>query len=443
MGTLHTTITISKTSLFVGVYLTLLTTAVLPIVLGSTVALLAISGVSFSDIRIRFALLPTCPPFASSCYAQSDSTPVPGTEDGAETDQTLPGGGRPPSEEDGNQKPGDLDKDTTNQGDQPSTSQTSSGNQDGTGGDEQDGSQGDSGGDNIAPATSLRSIIQEGITLGEKIDSRSPIVFSHQCEYIKSGKRILYDVDRDGLAQVPEENNLSSIMQEDFYKTDPKNPDTDYDSYFDGEEVCDTTDPLEVPNISPIDWKLVNRLKGKIVIQTERHGEAWYIYPNDGLRYYLRNGNVAYQVMRYLSLGITDLDLSKIPVGVDKRFQDIDTDNDGLADKLEESLKTFVQDPDTDDDGVLDGKEVLEDNTNPLGPGGIILDEKLTMRVRGRIVLQVQSRGEAWYVNPSDGKRYYMKDGEAAYQIMRFLSLGITNANINKMPIGTLKGKIK
>ena len=70
-------------------------------------------------------------------------------------------------------------------------------------------------------------------------------------------------------------------------------------------------------------------------------------------------------------------------------------------------------------------------------------NQKLVNRLKGKILLQVESRGEAWYVNPKDGKRYYMKDGDAAYQIMRFLSLGITNADIQKMPIGTLRGKIK
>ena len=54
----------------------------------------------------------------------------------------------------------------------------------------------------------------------------------------------------------------------------------------------------------------------------------------------------------------------------------------------------------------------------------------------GKILLQVESRGEAWYLNPSDGKRYYMKDGEQAYQIMRFLSLGITNTDLRKIAVG-------
>lgn len=61
-------------------------------------------------------------------------------------------------------------------------------------------------------------------------------------------------------------------------------------------------------------------------------------------------------------------------------------------------------------------------------------------RVRGKILLQVQQHGEAWYVNPADGKRYYMKDGNAAYQIMRQLGLGITDNDLGQIPISTVSG---
>ena len=71
-----------------------------------------------------------------------------------------------------------------------------------------------------------------------------------------------------------------------------------------------------------------------------------------------------------------------------------------------------------------------------LGAGKLAYDSKLISRLKGRIVLQVENRGQAWYINPADGQRYYMKDGAAAYQIMRFLSLGITNENIGKIDIG-------
>ena len=116
-----------------------------------------------------------------------------------------------------------------------------------------------------------------------------------------------------------------------------------------------------------------------------------------------------------------------------------DTDKDGLFDKLEEALGTDVNKVDTDGDGVSDADEVLKNNTNPLGTGKLTYSTALVNRLKGRILLQVESKGEAWYVNPVDGKRYYMNNGEAAYQIMRFLSLGITDTDIRKIPVGNLE----
>ncbi|OGY89595.1 MAG: hypothetical protein A2927_01690 [Candidatus Komeilibacteria bacterium RIFCSPLOWO2_01_FULL_45_10] len=181
---------------------------------------------------------------------------------------------------------------------------------------------------------------------------------------------------------------------------------------------------------------LNQQFKGRILLQVESHGEAWYINPNDAKRVYLKDGAAAYGLMRNLGLGITDADLKKIPVGVEARFQDTDTDSDGLSNNLEEGLKTDLEKWDTDGDGASDGNEVLEKNTNPLGVGYLTYDYSLINKLKGKILLQVQSRGQAWYLNPVNGKRYYLKDGNAAYQIMRYLSLGITNANLNKIPVG-------
>jgi len=64
--------------------------------------------------------------------------------------------------------------------------------------------------------------------------------------------------------------------------------------------------------------------------------------------------------------------------------------------------------------------------------------KNLQSRVKGYILLQVESHGEAWYVNPKTGYRHYMKDGAAAYSLMRFYSLGITNADLEKISVGEL-----
>ncbi|OGY41089.1 MAG: hypothetical protein A2Y82_01655 [Candidatus Buchananbacteria bacterium RBG_13_36_9] len=139
-----------------------------------------------------------------------------------------------------------------------------------------------------------------------------------------------------------------------------------------------TSNPVTNPTYSSstLAW-----LKGYILLQVQEHGEAWYVNPPDFKRYYMKDGPTAYEMMRSFGLGITDADLAKIPK---------DTDS-------------------------FEG------------------DWSLRNRLSGRILLQVQQHGEAWYIYPKTKKRYYLKDGAAAYEIMRYLGLGITNTDLSKL----------
>lgn len=117
----------------------------------------------------------------------------------------------------------------------------------------------------------------------------------------------------------------------------------------------------------------VNKLKGRILLQVESHGEAWYIHPTTGERYYMADGNAAYNIMRDLGVGITNKNLEKIKTNINFAKQN-----------------------------------------------------------SGKIFLQVEAHGEAYYIN-FNGKVHYLKDGTAAYSIMRDLGLGITNNDLNKI----------
>ncbi len=125
---------------------------------------------------------------------------------------------------------------------------------------------------------------------------------------------------------------------------------------------------------------LGERLAGQILLQVQSHGEAWYVNPKDQRRYYMKDGAAAYQIMRYLSLGISDADYARLIAG----------------------------------------------------------DAALKQRLLGRILLRVQEHGEAYYVCPRDKNVIYMKDGATAYQIMRNCSLGITNADLGQITTGSL-----
>jgi len=182
---------------------------------------------------------------------------------------------------------------------------------------------------------------------------------------------------------------------------------------------------------------VANRLKGYIVLQTESHGEAWYINPRDSKRYYLKNGAEAYKIMSQLGYGITNAGLNKIPAGFLTQVNYLDTDHDSLPDKIEESFSTTIDQPDSDGDTYSDGFEVRS-GYNPLGAGKLPLDSKFAAQQKGKILLQVEKRGQAWYVDARDGRRYYMADGTSAYDVMRYLGLGITNDDLESISIGEL-----
>jgi len=116
-----------------------------------------------------------------------------------------------------------------------------------------------------------------------------------------------------------------------------------------------------------------NNLNGRILLQVESKGEAWYVNPKDGLRYYMADGNEAFQIMKTLGVGISNKDLNRIKTDANYR-------------------KKFI----------------------------------------GKILLQVESHGEAYYIS-FNGRYNYLKDGASAYEVMRKLGLGISNKDLAKI----------
>lgn len=157
-----------------------------------------------------------------------------------------------------------------------------------------------------------------------------------------------------------------------------------YDAHVDWADPAGAEQLVSVPD--PDLAELIDRLQGYIMLAVDHHGEAWYIDPISRQRYYLKDGPTAYEFLRSFGLGITDADLAKIP-------------------------------------------------TEAGATGGGAMAERLS----GRIVLQVQQHGEAWYINPSDLKRYYLKDGAEAYRIMRELSLGTLMSSITGIGVGSIE----
>ena len=135
-----------------------------------------------------------------------------------------------------------------------------------------------------------------------------------------------------------------------------------------------TTPPVVQPTLSGPPTATAKRLKGTIVLQVQSKGEAWYLYPVDFRRYFLGRPADAFQIMRRLGLGVTHQFLTQYTVYPD--------------------------------------------------------------RVVGRILLDTQDYGKAYYIYPKDKKAYYLGRPSDAFDIMRKLGLGITNTDLDKVQIG-------
>jgi uncharacterized protein YgiM (DUF1202 family) len=135
----------------------------------------------------------------------------------------------------------------------------------------------------------------------------------------------------------------------------------------------------KTPEVAQNDTALAKRLAGYIVLQVEQKGEAYYIN-TDGTRIYMKDGDAAYSIMRDLGLGISEANFAKLKKG----------------------------------------------------------DKSLKERLKGKIVLQVEKRGEAHYISPKDGSVTYLKDGKEAYKLMREKALGIKDKDLKKLKMKEL-----
>jgi len=179
---------------------------------------------------------------------------------------------------------------------------------------------------------------------------------------------------------------------------------------------------------------LANKLKGKILLQVQQKGEAWYVNPADEERYYMGTPNDAYKLMRSLGIGVTNDNLWRIPVAEANLLNGIDTDGDGLSDMIEDSLGTYKNNFDTDGDGFSDQTEILN-GYHPNKAGKLPINLNFSAKQSGKILLQVQAHGEAWYVNPNDGKRHFLGRAEDAYNTMRKAGLGVTDNDLAKIKV--------
>lgn len=119
-----------------------------------------------------------------------------------------------------------------------------------------------------------------------------------------------------------------------------------------------------------------DKISGTILLQVEANGEAWYVYPKNGERYYLGRPVDAFEIMKKLSLGA----------------------------KHDYIMETEI----------------------------------FPERLSGLILLDVEKNGEAYYIYPDNRKKYFLSRPADAFHVMRELGLGITNKDLVEIPLGNI-----
>ncbi len=172
--------------------------------------------------------------------------------------------------------------------------------------------------------------------------------------------------------------------------------------------------------------ELRQRLKGRILLQVEEQGQAYYINPDDLSLHFLGRPSDAFQIMREQGLGISNDDINRIQPSL-KYLRGKDSDGDGLPDDFERAIGTDPHNPDTSGNGYTDKTEIKHGYDPLKKEGRLPIDEEFAKRQAGKILLQVEQNGEAWYINPEDNQRYFLGRPADAFEIMRNLGLGISN----------------
>jgi len=152
--------------------------------------------------------------------------------------------------------------------------------------------------------------------------------------------------------------------------------------------------------------------------------------PSTEERSYMGRPADAFDLMREIGIGISNVDIAKIQVGDNNLTTGVDSDGDGLSDQIEDALGTDPSDTDSDNDGIDDKTEILSGYDPNSSSATSLIDEDFSEAQAGKILIQVEQNGEAWYVFPEDNKRYFLARPADAFNIMRNLGLGISDANL-------------
>lgn len=184
------------------------------------------------------------------------------------------------------------------------------------------------------------------------------------------------------IAKAEESEGLDDIMEVVEETESDEEEEVDVADFSD-DELTEAV-PSELPEVEE-DSELTKKLHGKMLLDVDGNGEVYYVDPVTGGKEYLADGSSAHRLLERRALGITEENFAELVIGENK-----------------------------------EDASVCEEN-------------KLGKRLRGRIVLRVEENGEAYWINPENCRAYYAGTHEAAYELMKRMSLGIKKGDLAKV----------
>lgn len=131
------------------------------------------------------------------------------------------------------------------------------------------------------------------------------------------------------------------------------------------------------------DEELYSRLKGKILLQVESRGEAWWLNPDDKKRYFLGRPSDTWQM---------------------------------------------IQDKGT----KIAGDELVQ---------SLYFDKSFSSIMAGRFIINEDDIKDVYYVLPGDLRGIKLNSPQGAWQVIKEQGLGVSNEDIRKIQVGQIESK--
>lgn len=177
---------------------------------------------------------------------------------------------------------------------------------------------------------------------------------------------------------------------------------------------------------------LYQKWKGHFISIPGEPKLIYYVSPSEKVIYNVSTTTQVINLLPKIGTGISNANLDKIQIATVFNSE-IDSDKDGLPDFFEQIIGTDPADTDTDNDKYSD-KEELDKNYDPLKKRKPkTIDQDLSEKLSGKILLQVENRGTSWYISPVDTKRYFLGTGDYAFNLVNSLALQIGPEEITKL----------